>query len=158
MTEIRRAVPDEAVDLSTLAFRSKALWGYDAAFMAACRTPLTVDPKAIAGNPYYVLDEAGRITGFYGLSGQPPLGEIEFLFVEPEGVRTGRGRRLVRHLLALAQSLGFEEIEVSANPFAEGFYLGMGAVRIGDAPSDAIPNRLIPRLKFSVHPFAVRSA
>jgi hypothetical protein len=41
-------------------------------------------------------------------------------------------------------------MEVSADPFAEGFYTAMGAVRIGNAPSDAIPNRQIPRLRFSL--------
>jgi N-acetylglutamate synthase-like GNAT family acetyltransferase len=111
---------------------------------------MAIAPDAIAKFPFYVLDEDGGITGFYGLSGQPPRGEIEFLFVQPESVRTGRGRRLARHFLALARSLGFEEMDVSADPFAEGFYLAMGATRIGDAPSDAIPNRLIPRLRFSL--------
>ena len=65
--EIRRALPGEAATLSAIALRSKALWGYDAAFMEACRAPLTVDPEAIAKCPFYVLDEGGTITGFYGL-------------------------------------------------------------------------------------------
>ena len=148
--EIRRALPDEAANLSALALRSKALWGYDAAFMEACRAPLTVDPEALAKCPFCVLDEGGTITGFYGLSGQPPRGEIEFLFVEPESVRSGRGQRLARHFLVLARRLGFEEMDVSADPYAEGFYVAMGAVRIGKVPSDPIPNRLIPRLRFSL--------
>jgi N-acetylglutamate synthase-like GNAT family acetyltransferase len=101
--------------------------------------------------PFYVLDEGGTITGFYGLSGQPPRGEIEFLFVDRESVRSGRGQRLARHFLALGRRLGFEEIDVSADPFAEGFYLAMGALRIAEVPSDAIPNRLVPRLRFSLH-------
>jgi N-acetylglutamate synthase-like GNAT family acetyltransferase len=148
--EIRRALPGEAANLSALALRSKALWAYDAAFMEACRAPLTVNPQAIAKCPFYVLDEGGTITGFYGLSGQPPRGEIEFLFVEPESVRSGRGQRLARHFLALARRLGFEEMDVSADPSAEGFYVAMGAVRIAEVPSDAVPNRLIPRLRFSL--------
>jgi len=148
--EIRRALPYEAANLSALALRSKALWGYDAAFMEACRAALTVDPKAIAKCPFYVLDEGGTITGFYGLSGRPPRGEVEFLFVDPESVRRGRGQQLARHFLALAQKLGFEEIDVSADPFAEGFYMAMGALRIGEVPSDAIPNHLVPRLRFSL--------
>jgi N-acetylglutamate synthase-like GNAT family acetyltransferase len=148
--EIRRALPREAANLSALALRSKALWGYNAAFMEACRAPLTVDPAAIEKCPFYILDEGGTITGFYGLSGQPPRGEIEFLFVEPESVRSGRGQRLARHFLALARSLGFEELDVSADPSAEGFYVAMGAVRTAEVPSDAIPNRLIPRLRFSL--------
>ncbi len=40
-------------------------------------------------------------------------------------------------------------MDVSADPSAEGFYVAMGAVRIAKVPSDAIPNRLIPRLRFS---------
>jgi N-acetylglutamate synthase-like GNAT family acetyltransferase len=148
--EIRRARPGEAATLSALALRSKAFWGYDATFIEACRVPLTISPEAIENSPFYVLDAAGRITGFYGLSGEPPRGEVEFLFVEPESVRYGCGRRLVSHFLALARKLGYEELEVSADPFAEGFYAAMGAVRIGEAPSDAIPNRLIPRLRFSL--------
>jgi N-acetylglutamate synthase-like GNAT family acetyltransferase len=148
--EVRRALPGEAVNLSALALRSKAFWGYDAAFIEACRAPLTVAPEAIAKCPFYVLDEGGTITGFYGLTGQPPRGEIEFLFVEPESVRSGRGRRLAQHFLALARSLGFQEMDVSADPYAEAFYVAMGAVRIAEVPSDAIPNRLIPRLRFSL--------
>jgi hypothetical protein len=54
--------------------------------------PLTVDPEAIAKCPFYVLDEGGTITGFYGLSGQPPRGEIEFLFVAAVGRRLLLGR------------------------------------------------------------------
>ena len=150
--EVRRALPSEAANLSALALRSKTLWGYDAAFMEACRAPLTVYPEAIAECPFYVLDECGTITGFYGLSGQPPRGEIEFLFVEPESIRSGRGQRLAQHLLALARSMGFEEMDVSADPSAEGFYVAMGAMRIAEVPSDAIPNRLILRLRFSLLP------
>jgi hypothetical protein len=55
--QIRRALPGEAASLSALALRSKALWGYDAAFIEACRASLTVDPEAIATYPFYVLDE-----------------------------------------------------------------------------------------------------
>ena len=53
-------------------------------------------------------------------------------------------------LLLLALSLGFEEMDVSSDPYAEGFYVAMGAMRIAEVPSDAIPNRLIPRLRFSL--------
>jgi hypothetical protein len=34
---IRPARPDEATDLSALAMRSKAYWGYDDDFLRACR-------------------------------------------------------------------------------------------------------------------------
>ncbi len=36
--ELRGALPGEAGLLTDLCLRSKAVWGYDAAFMAACRS------------------------------------------------------------------------------------------------------------------------
>ncbi|TCT06419.1 hypothetical protein EDC22_1111 [Tepidamorphus gemmatus] len=35
---------------------------------------------------------------------------------------------------------------VDSDPFAEGFYLAMGAQRVGEAPSGAIAGRMLPRL------------
>ena len=38
MIVLRPADPSEAALLTDLCLRSKAVWGYDAAFMARCRT------------------------------------------------------------------------------------------------------------------------
>ena len=40
--------PDEAAALSGLALRSKGYWGYDAAFLDACRAELTLTPDQAA--------------------------------------------------------------------------------------------------------------
>ena len=80
----------------------------------------------------------------------PPRGEIEFLFIEPQSGRGGRGRQLVRHALKIARELGFEEIDVASDPSGEGFYAVMGALRIGEVPSDPIPNRLLPSRQSSL--------
>ena len=53
---IRRARGREAAALSALAMRSKAHWGYDAAFMAACRAELTLTPEGIAARPVFVCE------------------------------------------------------------------------------------------------------
>ena len=57
---IRPARSGEAKALSDLALRSKAHWGYDAAFMAACRAELTVTPAQAASGRAY-LYEARRL-------------------------------------------------------------------------------------------------
>ena len=50
---IRAARSDELAELHALALRSKAHWGYDDAFMAACSDELRVDAA---------LTEAGRVS------------------------------------------------------------------------------------------------
>jgi hypothetical protein len=72
----------------------------------------------------------------------PPRGEIEFLFVEPTRVRSGRGQRLARHCSTLARK--------SADPFFEGFYVAMGARADRRSSVRRGPDRLIPRLRFSL--------
>ena len=44
MLQLRNAYADETATLTELCLRSKAVWGYDAAFMAACRDELTIRP------------------------------------------------------------------------------------------------------------------
>ncbi|HRQ24481.1 MAG TPA: hypothetical protein PLF42_13725, partial [Anaerolineales bacterium] len=59
----------------------------------------------------------------------------------------GVGRALWAKAEALALAAGLTVIGVDSDPFAEGFYLAMGAERIGEAPSGAIPGRMLPRLE-----------
>ena len=65
------------------------------------------------------------------------------LFVEPRHIRSGVGRVLLAHAVAEARQRGAERLTILADPNAAGFYERNGAVRIGEAPSDAVPGRLL---------------
>ncbi|MFH8382916.1 hypothetical protein ACH4E7_18490 [Kitasatospora sp. NPDC018058] len=67
---IRPARPAEAELLTGIAVRAKAHWGYDEAFMAACRDELTLDAAAIgwASASTVVAEDGGRVLGFAVLS------------------------------------------------------------------------------------------
>ena len=147
---IRPAHPDEAELLTGIALRSKAHWGYDAAFMHACVPALTLTPARIQAEPFFVLEEDGLVLGFGGLRIEGEEAELTNLFVEPDAIGRGHGRRLWCHAVALACALGARRMRVESDPFAEAFYRAMGAERIGEAASDAIPGRLIPLLVFAL--------
>jgi GNAT superfamily N-acetyltransferase len=93
---IRAATPGECEALSDLALRSKAHWGYDADFLAACRAELTVEPADVRRLRVSLADESGDVVGFYALGGGAPEGELTFLFVEPGRIGAGVGRMLGR--------------------------------------------------------------
>jgi len=143
---IRRAREEEAADLSDLALRSKAMWGYAPAFVEACRAALAVTVEEIRDTPVYVHDEGAGVDGFYGLAGRPPRATLEYLFVDPEATHRGIGTRLLMHAIATACRLGFTEIEVESDPNAERFYLHRGAVRIGEVESTVEAGRKLPLL------------
>ena len=58
---IRRARSEEAEQLSGLARRSKAHWGYDAEFLRRAAVELTITPRAITDHQVWVLEHEGRI-------------------------------------------------------------------------------------------------
>jgi GNAT superfamily N-acetyltransferase len=148
--QLRPGRRHEARLLSELALRSKGHWGYDQAFLDACRDELTLTPEEVEAKRVTVAERDGRLVGFVALAGEPPHGTLDDLFVEPEHIGTGVGRALWEHAIGMAARLGFERITLEADPGAEPFYLAMGARRCGSVPSGSIPGRRIPLLEFSL--------
>ncbi|MFJ6851679.1 GNAT family N-acetyltransferase [Streptomyces sp. NPDC091271] len=148
--ELRPGRPGEAAALTELALRSKAHWGYDEAFMAACRDELTVRPGDTAGGRAVVAEEDGRLLGFTTLAGEPPEGALAMMFVEPDTIGRGVGRLLFEHTMTQARRLGFVRLTIDADLNAEPFYTAMGAVRIGATPSGSIPGRELPLLELAL--------
>ena len=144
---LRLARTEEVAALSELCFRSKAVWGYDAAFMALARDTLRVEPAQIAdGNVWLAVAADGGIAGMVELApGEPPdTLDLSKLFVEPQWIGAGFGRALLRQAAAEARRRGAKRLTILADPNAAGFYESCGARRVGEAPSDAIPGRFLP--------------
>jgi len=146
---IRRARPAEAGVLSELALRSKAHWGYDADFLAACHDDLTLSPDDIATSTVYVFDGASAPAGFCRLVLlDDGVAELDALFVEPAAMGQGVGSRLWWHAVSTAAKLGCSELVWQSDPQAEGFYLTMGAQRAGASESTVMPGRMLPLMRF----------
>jgi GNAT superfamily N-acetyltransferase len=149
---VRAGRPAEAGAISALALRSKGHWGYDPAFLAACRDDLTIDPAWCDGVRLLVAEEAGVLLGYARVAGEPPVGELAGLFVDPAAIGRGVGGLLLRAAVAVAARLGIEVLEIDSDPYAEPFYRHAGAVRTGATPSTVDPDRLLPRLELAVPP------
>ena len=148
---IRPARGEEATLLTELSLRSKAVWGYDASFLARCRGLMQVKTEALAGQPHFVAEAAdGMMLGFYGFEAIEDGVGLDYLFVEPAAIGRGVGTALWRHAVATARALGHRSLIVVADPHAEGFYRRMGAVTVGAQTSDLEPGRLLPLLRFSL--------
>jgi len=147
---LRAAQPNEADLLGEVSLRSKGYWGYCKDFLDACRAELTFRPEDMASRKIVVADSPSGIAGFYSIDGEPPEGELGNLWVVPEQIGTGLGRRLWNHAVATAREAGYSALHIEADPNAVGFYLAMGADQVGEAPSGSIPGRTLPLLKFTL--------
>lgn len=142
---LRPAKQSEAQALSELCFRSKAHWGYDAAFMAQSRKALTISRAKIRDNPVVVaVDAADRLLGVYALAVDGDVVDLDLLFVDPQAIGTGIGRALFEDAMTEARMLGGRAMTVLADPHAAGFYEAMGCRFERMMASDAVPGRELP--------------
>lgn len=151
---IRPATLEDAAPLTELTLRSKAYWGYDAQFMNDVRPEMVVRPEQIENDWVYVLEAAGRICGYYDLEKRADeMVWLESLFIEPDAMGQGIGRRLWDHAAQTARALGFSFIEFESDPNAEGFYLKMGAVRVSARPKPipGQPDRVLPKMRLALN-------
>lgn len=147
LTTFQNAVPEEAAYLSALALRSKAHWGYSSAFMESCKRELTYRPGQIADDRFhFVVAKLGSlIVGFYALEAiAPKQFELDALFVEPEHIGTGLGRKLIEHALETVKAKSGKSVLIQGDPNAEKFYLDAGAKLIGTRESGSIAGRDLP--------------
>jgi GNAT superfamily N-acetyltransferase len=150
MIQLRDIRQDELPFLVGLCLRSKAVWGYDDAFMTACRTELTLHPDELLSTH---LQAAERDTIVVGLAQVKVTGtdaNLLKLFVEPAQLRSGVGRLLFEWAAAKARGLGAVRMIVEADPGAAPFYERMGARYAGFAPSKSIPGRMLPRMQMEL--------
>jgi GNAT superfamily N-acetyltransferase len=143
---LRDALQDELPYLGGLCLRSKAVWGYDDAFMAACRSELTLHPDELRTTQLQVAERGGTIVGLAQLKVTGRNAELMKLFVEPTLLNSGVGRLLLEWAAARARALGAVRMIIEADPDAAPFYQLMGARHTGFAPSQSIPGRMLPRL------------
>ncbi len=130
---IRPARAGEHVPLTELSLRSvQERWGYCDAFMAWEPEAITVQPEHIDHAITNVLEDAGKLLGFYVLRGGPPEIEMSRLMVDPSAIGAGYGRLLWDHAVSIARELGMTAITLDADPNAEPFYRHMGAKTVGE--------------------------
>jgi GNAT superfamily N-acetyltransferase len=147
---LRPARVDEAATLSELALRSKAHWGYDEEFLDACRAELTVTVASIDTGAVTVAVVGEVIAGFSARVDEPPVRELDALFVDPPFIGQGIGAALFAAFRAEAVADGCTRLRIGADPNALGFYERQGAVVVGERPSESVPGRRLPLLELDL--------
>jgi GNAT superfamily N-acetyltransferase len=150
---VRLARPEEAAALTALCIRSKAHWGYDSEFMRQSGIALTITPSMIEeGRVLVAEDRHADLIGVAAIEKMEGEGKFDLarLFVRPFALRAGIGRTLFEAAVRLVEIEGGTCLSILSDPFAEAFYIRLGAVPIAEAPSDAVQGRLLPLLKYVI--------
>jgi GNAT superfamily N-acetyltransferase len=104
---------------------------YDDEFLAACRMQHTLQPEQCDGVHTVVAARGDALLGFYRLAVQAPVAKLADLFVDPTVIGRGVGATLLADAVDRARALGVSRLVIDADPHAAGFYMRMGARRVG---------------------------
>lgn len=145
--QIVRARATDADRLTSIAVASKRSWGYPDAWLQQWQPLLTVTSGFVSSHPTFMARVGAETVGFYALADGGSEWELEHLWVEPGWMGRGVGRALFTHAADTAKAAGADQISIESDPFAEGFYLRMGAQRTGERTYDlAGTERILPLL------------
>lgn len=147
---VRRAEPPDLPVLSDLCLRSKAVWGYDAAFLEACRAELTLTVADLAASSITVLHLDGEVYAMAQVVMTDAVADLAKLFVAPERLKAGYGRVMFEWAVLEARRQGAQKMTIETDPYAAPFYEAMGAHAIATAPSGSIPGRHLPVYLFTL--------
>ena len=146
---LRAARPDECAVLSALCLRSKAWWGYDDAFIEACREELSIREGDI-GELQRVAQVDGVAAGMAQLDEHQGDWHLDKLFVDPPFIGKGVGGALMHWAIGKAKAIGISRLIVEADPDAADFYRRFGARDDGLVASGSIPDRFLPKLVMDI--------
>src|SRR3954469_12172667 len=130
---IRRARLSERDALEELQRRSSMHGPMYRAQLAAHRDVIVLPAEQLAAGLVRVAEQEGAVVGFAVLLERTgDACELDGLFVEPDRMRAGVGRRLVEDAKRIARERGAARIQVVANPQALAFYEAVGFKAAGE--------------------------
>jgi GNAT superfamily N-acetyltransferase len=147
---IRAPNVEELPALSELCMRSKAVWGYDADFMAACLKELTFVPGDLVSSRIAVAARGDDVLGVAQIRTRGNEADLVKLFVEPAAMRGGVGQALFAWAIDAAREMGASSMTIEADPDAAPFYRRLGARDAGLVSSGSIAGRVLPKLAFAL--------
>ena len=150
---IRRAEPADSERATELARAAKAHWQYPAEWLASWQADLAITAEMIDRHPTFVASLDGEVVGVCQLQEADGRAMLEHVWVDPRVHGRGVGRALVEHARNAAPGI----MMVVADPNAVGFYIRLGARRVGDVagPMPGAPNRTLPLLEIETLTSAV---
>lgn len=148
--QIRAPRASEAKALSDLAQRAKAHWGYPSEWLQQWTGELTFSGDYLLAHRSFVAESEGKRIGLCVLEIRGEQATLGHVWVAPECHRKGIGTALVARALEAAAKAGVRSVEIVSDPFAEGFYVRLGARRLRDepAPMPGAPDRVMPVMEF----------
>jgi N-acetylglutamate synthase-like GNAT family acetyltransferase len=135
-------------EINALIARSKAHWSWPEGYLKQALLLHSVSPTYLRSNHCFeVLDANDQLIAFFSLVVDEARVVLDNLWVTPDLIGKGIGRRACERVFLLAREQGWTELWVLPDPPAEGFYVKMGFSDTGER----VPSRVTGGPIFSTY-------
>ena len=149
---IEKAINTDHQILTQITRKSKAFWGYSDEQIEIWSEFLTVTSIYIDTNPVYKLAVENQIVCYYSFLNQDEkTAKLDNLFVLPEFIGKGFGRKLMEHFLFSLSKTNINKIILHSEPNAEQFYAKLGFIKTGQIET-SIKDRYMPIMELELKP------
>ena len=133
-----------------LIFASKSYWNYSGEYLEAAFQLLRIKDIDLEKQFFWCLWEGSVLVGLFSFDETQEAILLDHFWIYPHRIGTGCGRHLWNFAIQIAKQQKYRSFQIYSDPQAEGFYLKMGAKRIGEKPSRILSGPIFPILEFPI--------
>lgn len=136
MFTIERARAEHSNLLTEIAISAKRHWNYPERWIELWTPSLTISPDYISKNETWMAIVGSTPVGFYSFCRDDEFLWLDNLWVLPDAMGKGIGKKLFQHAVERSRVLGASVLKIEADPNAQSFYEKMGARKVGEHHSE----------------------
>ena len=133
--KLKKADEIELDEINLLIVESEIVITNGAVNLDAFIEKYTIDKSCLLTNLSYVLYENDRMIGFFMLIGKGYEYELEYFYIEHSRLGKGLGKILWNYLNDICIENNIPNVSIVCGKYVTGFYLKMGAEKIGEIDS-----------------------
>lgn len=148
---IEKAQAEQASILTEIAISAKRHWNYPERWIELWTPALTISPDYVSKHETWLAVVNEIPVGFYSLVQDDEALWLDNLWILPDFMGQGIGKKLFQHVLERCRALNVSALKIEADPNAQSFYEKMGARKVGEHHSeiDGQP-RILPIMEINL--------
>ncbi len=132
--KIRKAIPEDLPILNQISVASKRHWQYPEEWIQRWLEDLTLNEGDLQNQEIHVLEVDEKLIGFCGIAEDSEAYEVAHLWVLPEYIGKGYGKKLLNASISNV-AIDKKKIRLVADPNAENFYQSQGFKKVEEVES-----------------------
>lgn len=144
----RKAKLNDLDILNKLAINSESYWGENSTFLEKFKKVYIITPRSLNNSYIIIMEKDTEIVGFYSLDIKKR--ELDYFYIKKNFIGQGLGKEMWKNMLSNCKRFGLKELYFVTSSEAAGFYLSLGAIKIGTVESKLRKGKFIPKLKYEI--------